>query len=433
MVELAVSLGIPGIVVLVCLSAFFSASEIAIFSLEDRPGGSEGEGGALDRLREDPHRLLVTILIGNNFVNVAIATLTTTLLVRDLPPNQAAVVSTVVVGTVVLVFGEIVPKSYGVGHAESFARRVARPVELVGLLLYPVVAVFDAITGVITRLVGGGGDIERPYVTREELSAIVDTAEQEGVLEGEEGTLIQRVFRFSEVTVGSVMVPRADVVGVEATATAGEALATCLEARVTRAPVYEGTLDTVLGHADVRDLAAADPDDSLDGHLHPVVYVFESRPVDELLAELQEERVEMALVFDEFGAVEGLVTAEDIVEELVGEIFDVKERRTVVPLEGGAVSARGKASVEAVNEAFPGTLPMTRGETVAGLLSEALGRPAAVGEVVEFPEATVTVQAVEGNRVRRVLVEPREPTEPTEPTESVGGPFGADSGEREPE
>lgn len=142
MVALSTSLGVAGIAVLVALSAFFSASEIAIFSTEPR-AGAPADTGALARLREDPHRLLVTTLVSNNFLNVAIATLTTTLLVRTFSPETAAVVSTAVVGAVVLVFGEIVPGSYGVGNAEPLAGRVARPIELVGTVLYPVVAVIS--------------------------------------------------------------------------------------------------------------------------------------------------------------------------------------------------------------------------------------------------------------------------------------------------
>jgi CBS domain containing-hemolysin-like protein len=406
MVALSTSLGVAVLAGLVACSAFFSASEIAIFSTERRPG-EPPERGALGRLREDPHRLLVTILVGNNFVNVAIATLTTTLLVRSLSPETAAVVSTAVVGTVVLVFGEIVPKSYGVGNAETLAERVARPLELLGTALYPVVAVFDAVTGVITALFGGERDIERPYMTREDLAAIVESAEAEGVIEADEQELIQRVLRFSGTDAADVMVPRADVVGVDADASVGEALDRCLDARVTRAPAYRGTLDEVVGHVDVRDLAGAPREAPLDGYLRPVLHVYESRPVDEVLADLQVERVEVAVVFDEFGAAEGILTTEDVVEELVGEILDVGERRPVVLTPEGHVLARGKAGVEAVNAALGTTIEAAPdgGTTLAAVLTEELGRPAAVGEVVTVGDARLTVEEVVRNRVRRVRVE----------------------------
>lgn len=408
MVSLSAPVGVVVVVVLTAVSAFFSSSEIAVFSLEDhRVEAMEGRGvAALRRLRTDPHRLLVTILVGNNFVNAAIAAVSTALLTRTLPADDAALVSTLLVGTIVLVFGEIVPKSYGVANAESWSRRIAGPVVLLQRVLYPVVVVFDAITGAMNALLGGARDIERPLVTREELAALVETAERLGVIEDDEQALIERVFEFSETTVADVMVPRSDIVAVDAGASVGDALETCLEARVTRAPAYRGTLDQVVGHVDVRDLARADPAAPLSDLLLPVIHAFESRRVDETLAAMQTDRVELAVVFDEFGAVEGLVAAEDIVEELVGEIFDVGERRRVRTLLDGRVSARGTATVEAINAALGGpALPGEDLDTIAGLLVDTLGRPPEQGEQIEFDGVLVTVERVEDNRVRRVTVE----------------------------
>jgi CBS domain containing-hemolysin-like protein len=192
---------------------------------------------------------------------------------------------------------------------------------------------------------------------------------------------------------------------VDAEGTVGAALDRCLDARVTRAPAYRGTLDDVVGHVDVRDLASADRGASLDEHLLPVLHVYESRPVDEVLADLQAERVEVAVVFDEFGAAEGILTVEDVVEELVGEILDVGERRPVVLTAEGHVLARGKAAVAAVNAALGTDIEEPTGGTVAALLADRLGRTAAEGERVEVGDAALTVEEVVGNRVRRVRIE----------------------------
>ena len=427
MVALSTSVGAFVLLVLVAVSAFFSSTEIALFSLEDhRVEAMTGRGSdALRRLRADPHRLLVTILVGNNFVNVAIAAVATSLLARALPAGEAAVVSTLLVGTVVLVFGEIMPKSYGVANAESWSRRIAGPVVLLQRLLYPVVAVFDGITGAMSALLGGGRDIERPYVTREDIAAMAETAERLGVIGADEQALIERVLEFSGTTVADVMVPRTDVVAVDADGTAGAALETCLDARITRAPAYRGGLDEVLGYVDVRDLARADPSAPVADLLLPVVHAFESRRVDETLAAMQAGRGELAVVFDEFGAVEGLLTAEDILEELVGEILDAGERQPVVRLPDGRASARGVATVGAVNAALgAAVLPGEDGETIAGLLIDRLGRPPERGERIRFDDALVVVEAVEGNRLRRVVVE-RRPTGPG----AGGAGTGSDAGE----
>ncbi|WP_255151017.1 hemolysin family protein [Halorarius halobius] len=401
-------LGIVGIVVMLLVSAFFSGSEIALFSLDpvraDAMATDDPSGAALARLRADPHRLLVTILVGNNFVNIAIASVGTVLLVRELPAGIAVTVSTLVVSTLVLLFGEIVPKSYGVANPERVARRVARPLAVVQRLLYPLVVVFDGLNEGIRRLIGGARDIEKPYVTREELAAILETAEETGAIDPAEGTLIERVLRFSDVPVRQAMVPRADIVAVDAGATVGEAVDACADERVNRLPVYREGED-VVGYVDLRDLVDADRDAPVEEFLLPVVHVFESREVDEVLADLQRERLEVAIVFDQFGAVEGLVTAEDIVEELVGEVFDVGERRDVVAVDPGRVSSRGRVSVTRINDELGTQLPAVESGTLAALLADEFGRVPEVGESVTVGGARLTVRAVSRNRVLQVLVE----------------------------
>jgi CBS domain containing-hemolysin-like protein len=399
--------GLLAIVGLVAVSAFFSSSEISLFSLEEHRLGTlatEPGGDVLVALREDPHRLLVTILVGNNVVNVAIASLTTALLVDRFPGGLGVVLATLFASTVVLVFGEIVPKSYGVGNPESVALRVARPVKVVQTALYPVVVVFESITDAINRVTGGGRDIERPYVTREEIVALVETAERLGIVGGDEQAMIERIFRFNTTTVGNVMVPRVDVVAVDAATSVEDAIDACRSERVTRLPVYEGDFDRVLGYVDIRDLVDAPADASLQSLTNPALHVFEGREIDEVLAELQASRTELAIVYDEFGSVEGLLTVEDIVEEIVGEIFDIGEEAAVVRLSPTTATVRGTASTEAINDEIGTHLPEA-GETVAGLLAERLGRPAEPGDVLDVADARLTVRSVDDNRVRRVHVE----------------------------
>lgn len=391
------------------LSAFFSGGEIAIFSLEAHrietmaAGGGSG-AGTLARLRDDPHRLLVTILVGNNVVNVAIATITTTLFVTRFPAGVGTALATLVVSVLVLLFGEIVPKSYGVANAEDVSRAVAGPIATLQVILWPVVAGFEAVSGAIRRLVGGARDIERPYVTRDELAGMVETAEETGAIDADERDIIQRVFRFDTTPVRQVMVPRADIVAVDADATVAEAIETCGAERVNRLPVYREGED-VVGYVDLRDLVDAPPDTSIRELLLPVVHAFEGREVDDVLAELQSERLEVAIVFDQFGAVEGLVTAEDIVEELVGEVFDVGELQKVVRVGPRRLSARGRAPVTTVNELLETDLPVVESGTVAALLSREFGRVPEVGESVTVAGVGFTVRSVSENRVLRVLVE----------------------------
>jgi putative hemolysin len=397
------------VVGLLATSAFFSGSETSIFSLEAHRVAAmveRGDAGAetLSRLRGDPHRLLITILVGNNVVNIAIASVTTALFVARFDAGVGTVAATVVVSVLVLLFGEIVPKSYAVGNAEPVARRVARPVAAVGTLLSPVVTAFDAANEAIRRLVGGARDIERPYVTREDIAALVDAAEREGVVDAEEREFIDRVFRFDDVTVRQVMVPRADVVAVDETATVATAVDRAAAERVSRLPVRRDG-EHVVGYVDLRDLVDADPDAPVSAFLLPVVHAYEGRDAADLLAELQERRVELAVVFDEFGALEGLVTVEDIIEELVGEVFDVGEPRSVSRIGPDRVSARGVADVDAVNDLLGTDLPAVEGGSVAALLAREFGDVPEVGEAVVVAGVRLTVRAREDNRVTRVLAE----------------------------
>jgi CBS domain containing-hemolysin-like protein len=400
---------VVAVAVLLAASAFFSSSETAIFSLETHRVAAmteRGDPGAerLARLREDPHRLLITILVGNNVVNIAVASITTAVFVARFDPGVATLAATLVVSVLVLLFGEIVPKSYAVGNPDGVARRVAHPIALVGTALKPVVVAFDTANEGLRRLVGGARDIERPYVTREELAALVGAAEEAGVVDADERAFIDRVFRFDGVTVQEVMVPRADIVTIGENATVEAATARCAAERVNRLPIRRDD-EYILGYVDLRDLVDADPMTPVTEFLLPVVHAYEGRDADDLLAELQDRQVELAIVFDEFGALEGLVTVEDIIEELVGEVFDVGEPRTVSRVGPGRVSARGIAPVGAVDDLLGTNLPRVEGGSVAALLSHEFGDVPEVGESVEVSGARLTVRAVEENRVTRVLVE----------------------------
>ncbi|WP_338729744.1 hemolysin family protein [Haladaptatus sp. DJG-WS-42] len=408
--------GLLAIVVLVLASAFFSSAEIAIFSLEDHkfeveggesPGDEDTRIHTLNRLRDNPHRLLVTILVGNNVVNIATASVATGLLVTMLPSGSAITVSTILVSFVVLVFGEITPKSYAIANAESWSLRVSRPLATLQKLLYPIVVSFELLTSAIAALVGGSTEYESPAVTREEITALVRSAGRAGVLDRDEQQMIQRIFRFSSITAREVMVPRVEVLSVPLDTSCADVVSFCATERVTRVPVYTDTIDHITGYVDLRDVVGnQDENTPLSTFVRPVLHVFEAREIDEVLTDLQDERLELAVVIDEFGTTAGLLTAEDIVEEIVGEIFDADEEQAIATLHRGSVTARGDAKIEDVNRALDAHLPAEDGlETIAAFIYNELGRPAESGEVLTYDGLRVTVGAVENNRILRVRVE----------------------------
>ena len=409
-----VAAGVVTIAVLLVVSAFFSSSEIAVFSLERHQLSAllEADDGdprarVLQRLREDPHRLLVTILVGNNIANIAMASIASVLLAAVLSPEAAVVATTLGVSALVLVFGEITPKSYGVANAESLALRVAGPLSTVERLLFPLVFVFDTVSRGLNRFTGGGSDIERPYVTREEIEALLKTGERVGAIAETEHEMVEGVFELGSTTAREVMVPRVNLVAVDVEAPLDEVIEVCATNRLTRVPVYQGTLDHVVGIADIRDAERAVREGkTLDDILLPVLQVPEGREIDDLLAEMQAKRVTMVIVRDEFGETEGILTVEDILEEIVGEIFEVGEERLIRPTTDGLL-VKGEVTVGEINDVLGADLP-TEGEfeTVAGLINAELGRIGDVGDSVVVAGVALDVERVDGHRITRVRVRP---------------------------
>jgi CBS domain containing-hemolysin-like protein len=407
-----VTAGAVAVVLLLAASAFFSATEIAVFSLErhrlpellDRAETDPG-AAALGRLRENPHRLLVTILVGNNVVNVALAGVSTLVLADLLGPGLGLLAATALASSLVLLFGEISPKAYGVANAESVSLAVARPLAVVQFVLSPLVVLFDALSRGVNRLTGGDRDIERPYVTREDIAALLRTGEEAGTIAEEERDMVEAVFDLSSTTAREVMVPRADVVAVDVTTPLEEVLGVCATHRLTRLPVYEDSLEHVRGVADIRDVERATREGlTLEDVLGETLQVPDTREIDDLLTEMQRQRIPLVVVRDEFGEFEGILTVEDILEQIVGDIVEVGEERLLRPTDEGLI-VRGEVLVDEVNDALGLDLPTAGGfETVAGLVNHELGRIGTAGDVVHVGGATLTVESVSGNRVRRVEV-----------------------------
>jgi CBS domain containing-hemolysin-like protein len=403
--------GIIAIVILTAISAFFSSSELAVFSVashridaivdEGRPGGD-----ALAALRSNPHRFLVTALVSNNIANIAAASVATAVLVQFLPAGQAATASTVVTSFFVIVFGEIAPKSYAVANAERHALRVARPVVVIQRLLRPLLYIFEATTGVVNRLTGGDTGFES-YLSREEIEGIVRSGEATGVLDTEEGAMIRSVLDLETTIVQAVMVPRTRIISVPETASLDTVIETCWGKGVDRVPVVGESRDDVRGIVDLRGaLAARAEGGSLEAILTDPVFVPTTKPVDELLAEMQRDGHRMVVVVDEFGTVVGLATLEDVIEEVVGELVDHTETDPVRIVDDGSAIAAGWAAVGSVNDSLGIELPTAGSfETIAGLLSHQLGRLPRSDDRVELGGVVLTVVEAGQTRVQRVRIE----------------------------
>ena len=406
------AVGVAVLAVLMGLSAFFSSSEIAMFSLakhriealveEGKPGSK-----TLRDLKEDPHRLLVTILVGNNIVNIAMSSIATGLLALYLSQGEAVAVATFGITALVLLFGESAPKSYAVENTESWALKIARPLRASEYVLLPLIVTFDYLSRVVNKVTGGRSAIETSYVTRDEIQDMIETGEREGVIEEDEREMLQRIFRFNNTIAKEVMTPRLDMTGIPKEAGVEEAIQTCIQSGHARLPVYEGSLDNVIGVVHIRDLVrdlnygAADAADlELEDFIQPTLHVPESKNVDELLTEMRENRMHMVIVIDEFGTTEGLVTMEDMIEEIVGEILEGEEEEPIDYLDDETVRVRGEVNIDEVNEALAIDLPEGEEfETIAGFIFNRAGRLVEEGESIEYDGVRITVEQVENTRI----------------------------------
>ncbi|MFC7072214.1 hemolysin family protein [Halovenus rubra] len=407
--------GVLIIIILLGLSAFFSSSEIAMFAFPNHriePAVDEGKRGAttLQDLKSDPHRLLVTILVGNNLVNIAMSSIATGFLSYFLASQSLAVfVSTLGITALVLLFGESAPKSYAIDNTEPYALKTARPLKLAEILLLPLVITFDYLTRVVNKLTGGRSAIEEGYVTRDEIREIIETGEREGVLNEEERQMLERTLRFNRTIVKEVMTPRLDMTAVPKEADIDEAIETCIQSGHERLPVYDGELDNVLGVVHINELVRnkhySNGGVDLEDVIEPTLHVPESKNVDDLLHEMRDNRINMVIVIDEFGTTEGLATMEDLVEEIVGEILEGGEDQPFEFVDDDTVKVKGEVNIDEVNEALDIYLPEGEEfETIAGFVFNRAGRLVEQGEIIEYEGLDILVEQVENTRIMKARI-----------------------------
>ncbi|MCB9780159.1 MAG: HlyC/CorC family transporter [Alphaproteobacteria bacterium] len=389
-----------GSILLLCLVAegFFSGSEIAVVSADrlrlrtDAEAGGRGAALAL-RLLERPTWLLGTCLIGTNVCTITGATVAAVLVARHLALPEAAAVF--FFWPLTLTFGELVPKAVYQHHADRIAPVVVFPLRALSVLFTPALLLFEG----VTRLLGAGADDSEPAVTREEIRLLLADAPVDGLLEPAairpvDHQLIRRVFQFTESKVEDAMVPLIEVVAVPATTTVAQAARRMAISGHSRLPVYRDRIDQITGlviHQDV--LAAEDWDAPVQSVARPVLFVPESKGVDELLVEMRRQRAHMAVAVDEYGGAVGIITIEDLLEEIVGEIEDESDRSRDLVRRTGEREwlASGRAEREHLEATCGLMLPDGDFETLAGYVLGALGRVPRPGEFVNVDDFTITV------------------------------------------
>lgn len=410
------------------LAGMASAAETAFTSISRIKLKNQVEDGdvkaiQIDRLLTQPNVFLSTILIVNN-VAVIVATTMATVLALRFSANFGELISTILTSLVVLIFCEITPKTAAVQNPMRWARTLVNPVRGAAWLLRPIVWSLSAITNSLVRLLGGQIKHRGPFVTEEELRLLVTVGEEEGVLEEEETDMINSIFEFADTTVREVMIPRIDMVTLESTATVDEAVDLALQGGFSRIPVYEENvgIDEIIGILYTKDMLRQ----LREGHntlsirelVRPAYFVPETKKLDDLLHEIRQSRVHMVIVIDEYGSVAGLVTIEDLVEEIVGDIQDEYDREEVLfeRVNENEYIFDAKISIDDFNEVMDTNLENEYYDTLGGFLYDKLDKIPITGDTITVGDLTYTVLATRGRRITKVKVVHNQPQENFSPT-----------------
>ena len=411
---------------LITVNAILSMARVALINVRKprlRQLVEEGVASAriAERLADDASRLLATTQLGlvltSSFASAVVAITTVQPLATLVEPWLGAASYPVVFFFVVflaalamLILAQLVPEALGVHHSERLALALARPLNLLATLFMPVVRLVVWISNGIARLFGAGTRSEMPFVTEEEIRTLVDAGEEEGVLEEEEKEMIYSIFDLGDTMTREVMVPRIDVVALEVTTPLLEALETIMQAGHSRIPVFHETIDDIEGLLYAKDLLPYLRDGRIDvplkGLLREPYFVPETKRASELLPDLQQRRVHMAIVVDEYGGVAGLVTIEDLLEEIVGEIQDEydTEEPFVEFVDENEYVFDARVDLDDLNRLMDVSLPTEDNDTLGGFIYTELGKVPAPGDQVAYDDLEFVVESVAARRIRNLRV-----------------------------
>ena len=408
-------------VLMLVLSAFFSGSESAFFSiselelraLREKKSESKTARGILHLLNK-PKRLLTVILIGNTIVNVTAATIVALLAIKIFPQTWVEsgvglVVQVFLVTLCILIFSEVSPKIFAVKHPIRFAEWSVYPMTVLVKFLTPVSFVLEELTKGISKILGIKK--EMPFINEEEIKTLIDVSEEKGALDQTEKEMIHSIFEFRETMVREVMVPRMDMVCVEKNTNVTDVIQLIKDKGHSRIPMYDEKVDNIVGILFVKDLLQDtiefNEDVKLVDLLRKAYFVPETKMIDELLREFQQERIHMAIVVDEYGGTAGLVTLEDVLEEIVGEIRDEfdKEKPLVRQVSDHVWIVDAKINMEELNAITGLMLPTEEDyESLGGLIFSLLGSVPEVKEKVRYENLCFIVEDVQGQRILKVRI-----------------------------
>ncbi len=403
---------IAALIVLLLFSGFFSASETALMTLSKirlRQMVNEEIKGAktVQTLVEDSNKLLGSILVGNNIVNIGASALATSLSIKYFGDTGVGI-ATGVMTLLVLVFGEITPKSLAIEKSEKISLKVAKILLVITIILGPIVKLLMFFTNFFIKMLGGKINSKQPFITEEELKTIVSVSHEEGVLESEEKDMIYNVVEFGDYNAEEVMIPRIDMVAVDEKCLLDEIIEIFKKEQFSRIPVYEGTIDNIIGILNIKDLIFLDKNDNFDinKYIRKPYFTYEFKLITELFSEMRSKRVHMAIVLDEYGGTAGIITIEDLVEEIVGDIRDEYEGREheIEFISENEFIVYGSTKLDDVNEILGIDIQSEDFDSLGGFILGELGRLPDKGETIQYSSIKFIVEKVDKNRIEEIRI-----------------------------
>ena len=401
------------LVVLLFRSAFYSASETALMSLSkirlrhlEDAGVKNAE--LVNKLLEHPNRLLGAILVGNNLVNIGASALATSIIMK-LTGASGVLWATLTMTVLILIFGEITPKSLAALHSEKWALFLGPFLKLVVIILTPVTRIVTFITDGLIRLTGNDPKEARPFITAEELRTILTVSQEEGVLEGDESKMISNVFDFGDSQAKDAMTTRTDMIVVDETTSFDDVVELFRAEQYSRIPVYQDTIDDIIGVLYIKDMilnqVTRENFNILELMREPY-FTYEFKKTKELFEDMRDKRIPIAIVLDEYGGTSGIVTMEDLVEEIVGDIsdeYDIQDME-IIEIRENEYVVDGSTRIDDVNETLGTDIQSEDFDSIGGYVLGEIGDLPYEGEIIEKDGITFKAEKVDKNRIERLRI-----------------------------
>lgn len=401
------------LVALLFFSAFFSMSETALMSmskirLRHLVENHVKHAKLTQDLLDHPNQLLGTILVGNNLVNIAASAIATSIAIYFWN-NKGVGIATFLMTLLILIFGEITPKNIAIDYTEEIVLFIAPIMSVFVKIFSPVVWILTNFTNGLLHLFGLNKQEKKPLITEEELKTIVEVSSQEGVLESDEKEIIDNIFEYSDMRVKDIMIQRMDIVAVDVSATYEEVVAAFGEKQFSRIPVYEDTIDNIVGVLYAKDLFFIPVEKikqfDIKKYMREPFYTYEFIKISDFFRRMQGDRIHIAIVLDEYGGVAGIITMEDIIESILGDIndeYDPQDEEDIVCIKEGEYLVNGSVRLEDLNEEIGTHFESEDFESIGGFILGILGRIPRTGEIINYESIRFVIEKVDKSRIMKI-------------------------------